>query len=221
VRGRLVRASGSHLVTARPRACRARWRAAAGWALALAACAAPPDGGGGGEDDGPPVRADSPEPPRAASYVSAPLERELAHAAQVVETRGYAAKGPPWRGFLVQQSPSTRALRLRSGQCIVVAAAASPAVRELDLRVFDADGGEVGQDALAGRSSALRFCPSQSGTYYLVARATAGNGLFTSRRFVGPSGLEIRVDDIFPPLEPLRGDEAARSAGDPPVVGRP
>jgi len=193
---------------------------AAGLAMTLApGCEAE---GAGARTGAAPVAEPAPRAPAAAAaYRSPALERDVARAAAVVETRGYASVGSPWRGFLVQQAPATRPLRLQPGTCTVAIAASSEAVRELDLRVYDADGGEVGQDTLVGRDAALRFCPSQSGTYYLVARATAGNGLFVSRRFQGPAGLDVRIDDLFRPGERLGEEGEARTAGGEPPVARP
>lgn len=162
-----------------------------------------------------PLPAAEPEAPRAASYRSPPLEATLGDAGESLETRGYAAKGETWRGFLVQQDAVVRELPLRSGACTVLLGTASPGLRELDLHVFDADGAEVAGDDLTGPHAALRYCPTQSGTYYLVARSRTGNGLFAARRFAGPTGLVVRVDDLFPEDKPLRTEECATRA--PPV----
>jgi hypothetical protein len=131
-------------------------------------------------------------------------------ASELVRTRGFAASGPEWRGFLVEHGSDTREESMRPGTCSVVLGAASRSMRELDLRVFDSDGGEVAQDATSGALAALRFCPSQSGTYYVAVHASAGSGLFEVRSFRGPTGLEIRIDDVFrevPPAEPREEPE--------------
>src|SRR5690606_29977201 len=123
------------------------------------------------------------------------------------QTRGFAPTGEDWRGFLVQHASDVRELPMRSGTCYVGLAAASSAVRELSLRVFDSDGGEVMSEDVRGPAASLLFCPSQSGTYYLAVSASAGNGLFEVRAFRGPTGLDIRIDDVFREVAPVEPDE--------------
>lgn len=165
--------------------------------LALAGC------GPGGEA---PAEVE-PEPPRAEEYRSARVEEAVEAASEVVQTRGFATMDDAWRGFLVEQAAEVRERAMRSGTCYVVLAAGSAALRELNVRVFDSDGGEVVQDATDGPHAALRFCPAQSGVYYVSVRAAAGSGLIEVRTFRGPTGLDIRVDDLFrevAPVEPPR-----------------
>ncbi|GAB5548536.1 MAG: hypothetical protein RLO52_31215 [Sandaracinaceae bacterium] len=135
--------------------------------------------------------------PRAADYRSPRVQQAMESASDVVQTRGFSALGEPWRGFLVDQAADVREQPMRAGTCYLVLGAGSSALRELNLRVFDSDGGEVVQDAMDGASAALRFCPSQSGTYFVAVRAAAGSGLFEVRIFRGPTGLEVRMDDLF------------------------
>ena len=149
------------------------------------------------------------EAPRAASeFRSSRVGAAIDAASALVRTRGFAAVESDWRGFLVEHSSDVRSVPMRSGTCYVAIAAASDGVRDLSLRVFDSDGGEVMSDGATGPLAALRFCPSQSGPYYVAAVASAGSGLFEVRTFRGPTGLEIRMDDVFrevaPPPEPER-----------------
>lgn len=156
-------------------------------ALALASC-----------DETPNAEApDGPAPIRAGEYRSPRVERAIEAASDVVRTRGFAELGEPWRGFLVDHAADVEERAMRTGTCYLVLAAASSAMRELNLRVFDSDGGEVMQDTTTGSMAALRYCPAQSGTYYVTIHASSGSGLFEARFFRGPTGLEIRVDDLF------------------------
>lgn len=170
--------------------------------LSLASCDPPPG-------DPPPA----PDAPRAATeFRSSRVQGAIEAASALVRTRGFAAMESDWRGFLVEHSSDVREVPMRSGTCYVGLAAASGGVRDLNLRVFDSDGGEVVSDGATGPLAALRFCPSQSGTYYVAVVASSGSGLFEVRTFRGPTGLEIRMDDVFrevvPPVEP--GDEGRR-----------
>lgn len=146
-------------------------------------------------------------PPRAAEFRSPSVARAVDAASEVVQTRGFAAQSDDARGFLVEHATEARETPMRSGTCYVAVAAGSSAMRELDLRIYDADGVEVASDTNDGARAALLFCPTQTGTYYLTTRASAGSGLYQLRTFRGPTGLDIRTDDLFreaPPAEPPR-----------------
>lgn len=147
------------------------------------------------------------EPPRAAEFRSPRLDATLESAARVVRTRGFAAEGPVWRAFLVEQGSDVRSIGMRTGSCYVVLAVGSSAMRELDLRVFDADGAEVARETEQGPVAALRFCPAQSGTYYAASRSAAGSGLYAASAFRGPTGLAFRVEDVLRAIAPAAPSE--------------
>lgn len=143
---------------------------------------------------------ESPDPTparRAAAFRSERVEEALDRASDVVRTRGFAPEGDERRAFLVRHDTDVSETSMRAGTCYVVVASGSAALRELDVRIYDSDGGEVAQDTLVGGSAALQYCPPQAGSYFVAVRATAGSGLFAMRRFSGPTGLEIRLDDLF------------------------
>ncbi|MFW5925501.1 MAG: hypothetical protein ACOCV4_04995 [Myxococcota bacterium] len=145
---------------------------------------------------------------RAEQFRSSPVDRALEAAAEVVRTRGFAKEGDDERGFVVHRETEVMELPMKSGTCYVVLAVGSSALRELDLRVFDSDGGEVARDAHQGSRAAVHHCPPQSGLHYLGVRAVKGNGLYAVRRFRGPTGLDVRVDDLFPePVAPAEETE--------------
>lgn len=153
--------------------------------------------------DDPPVEAEVVPEPRAAAYRSPPVEEAMELAAELVQTRGFRPNGEVRRGFLVEQSADTTERPMRTGSCDVILAAGSAAIRELDVTVYASDGSAVAADDIDGPSAALVYCPSQTGTYYLAVRATAGSGLFALRTFRGPTGLEVPIDDLFGPPAPV------------------
>lgn len=145
----------------------------------------------------------TPPPRRAEQFRSPPVDRALEAAAEIVRTRGFAKEGEDERGFVVHRETEVMELPLKSGTCYVVVAVGSSALRELNLRVFDSDGGEVARDRQTGSRAAVHHCPPQSGLHYLGVRAAKGNGLYAVRRFRGPTGLDVRVDGLFPePVAP-------------------
>lgn len=150
-------------------------------ALATTAC-----GGEPAAEAEPPVR-------RAAEYRSERLEVALEAASEVVRARGFHDdEGAALRGFLVDRGSATDAESLRSGNCYVIVAVASSAVRSLEVALYDSDGAAV---ARSGLTPALHYCPPTSGTYFVAARAT-GSGLFALRVFEGPTGIDVRLDDL-------------------------
>lgn len=134
---------------------------------------------------------------RADDFRSERVSRGLDTAENLLRTRGFAPEGEEWRGFLIDQGSEVTEASLRGGGCYVVVTAGSASLRELDLRLFDGDGSEVAHDAHTGAGAALHYCPPHGGTRYVAALATAGTGLFGVRRYVGPSGLDVRIDDLF------------------------
>lgn len=144
------------------------------------------------------------EPVRAADFRSEMLSAVIEKADAALGTRGYSPATDTWRGFLVDRDAAVNDASMQAGTCYVVVGISSTALRELELRVFDSDGGEVARDQRTGRGAALHYCPPQSGTYYTAVRAAAGNGLFAVRRYRGPTGLDIRLDDLFGEPEPER-----------------
>ncbi len=154
------------------------------------------------------VSADEPsEQPRpAAEFRSEHVRTILGAAEQTVQTRGFSGDGDEWRGFLVEQGSAADEAQLRADTCYVIVAAGSEALRELDLRLYDSDGTEVARDTQNGPGAALHYCPPHAGTHYTAALATAGTGLFAVRRYAGPTGLDIRLDDLFrEPPAPAEG----------------
>jgi hypothetical protein len=143
------------------------------------------------------------EAPRAAELRSAVVREAIDGATRALRTRGYSPAGEERRGFVVERASLVDELPMQSGTCYVALGAASAALTRLELALHDSDGAPVaGDDVPSGARAALRFCPPHSGTYYLAARAAAGNGIVALRVFEGPSGLDVRVDDLFGPPEP-------------------
>lgn len=142
--------------------------------------------------------------PRADAFVSSQVAASLGQLERAATTRGFTRDGVEHRGFLVERGPLVHEASLRSGSCYVFVAAASQAVRELELTLYHGDGTEVGGDDANGRLAVFHHCPAQSGVFYVGVQATAGNGLYGLRTFRGPNGLDVRAEDIVRAAEPAR-----------------
>jgi hypothetical protein len=157
------------------------------------------------------VEADEPEDVRRAEeFVSEEVRAVLDAADRAVETRGFSRSGDEWRGFLVEHETLVHEAPLRAGSCTIVVGVGSRALVELDLRLYDSDGSAVAEDATRGNGSALRYCPPHTGMHYLAVLATAGDGLYAARRFDGPTGLDVPVDDLFEGARPEGRETAER-----------
>jgi hypothetical protein len=140
--------------------------------------------------------------PRADQFRSPVVDRSLDGASEVVRTRGFSQEGEDRRTFLVHRSTDVSESLLSADECYVVVAVGSAALRQLELRLFDGEGREVARPSPGGPSAALHHCAPQPGTHYLSVRAAAGSGLVAVRWFRGPTGLEVRLDDLFAPPAP-------------------
>ncbi|MEM9189179.1 MAG: hypothetical protein AAGF12_08390 [Myxococcota bacterium] len=132
----------------------------------------------------------------AEEFRSPRIEDALDQIAEKVQTRGFLSVEDHWRGFVVENTSSVHSVSLDEDQCYVIVANGSEELAELDLRIFAADGTELAADVEGGRGAALHYCPPHPGTHYLSVRATEGNGLFSVRRYQGPAGIDIRLDDL-------------------------
>jgi hypothetical protein len=143
--------------------------------------------------------APSPPPRLANQFRSDEVDRVLSGPDTIVATRGFSQDGTVFRGFLVDHGSLVDEAELAARRCYVVVAGATAGVGELHLHLYGSDGSEVAADRHVGRLAAIGYCPPHPGTYYLTARATEGAGLFAVRRYAGPAGLDVRVDDLFGP----------------------
>jgi hypothetical protein len=116
--------------------------------------------------------------------------------AAAIEGRGFARAGEPLRSFLVERNAMVRSIAFPSGRCQVFVALGSSALTEIELAVFESGGTEMAA-ARGQTSEALRYCPTLPGVHYVAVQARAGDGLIVARRFEGPNGIEIELDDLF------------------------
>jgi hypothetical protein len=129
--------------------------------------------------------------------VSPVLEARMTSAAAEIEERGFARAGAPFRAFLVERNSMVQSVALPSGRCQVFVALGSTALQAIELGVFESGGTEVAS-ARGTTSAALRYCPTLPGVHYVAIQARSGDGLIVARRFEGPNGIEIQLDELFP-----------------------
>ena len=137
-------------------------------------------------------------PRSARDFYSVPLESALDRVAGRLVTRGFTPEGERHRGFLVEGTSSSAPLSMRSGECSILVLETSGALGELVLRVHGPDGGELARNAGRGGHAALRYCPPNTGTYYVTYTARRGSGLYCAAAFRGPNGIEMDLAGLFP-----------------------
>ncbi len=134
---------------------------------------------------------------RAVEFFSAKVNQRLERLNKALRTRGFTELNEPWRGFLVEQVPSVRELRLKARRCYVVAAVTSDGVQTVQIWLMDSEGADAMHGVSAHRGAGLRYCPTQSGTFYVVTRSSVGHGLVAEQVFFGPTGLEVDLAALF------------------------
>ena len=143
-------------------------------------------------------RAQGHEPQAAAGeFRSEDVDRSLAAADVVMRTRGYTPEWDVRRGFLVERDSEVIEISLAVDACYVATAAGSAAMDNIDLRIFSSGGSEAARDTTTGAQTAAAYCPPHPGVHYLAVQAESGTGLFGVQLFRGPSGLDMRLDDVF------------------------
>lgn len=142
---------------------------------------------------------ESEAPPRsAAEFLSPSLEGALDRVAERLSTRGFRPRGDRARGFLVEGGAASTSLPLQAGECTIVVVETSEALQEVVLRVHGADGAELSRNTGDDNHGALRYCPPNAGTYYVVSAARRGSGLYSLATFRGPNGIDMDLDSLFP-----------------------
>jgi hypothetical protein len=148
-------------------------------------------------------------PAAAGAFRSVAVETAARAAVRVLRTRGYEELGDPHRGFLVEGATLTLEAALRSDSCYVALLTSSEALIAATLTLHDSEGTAVARSGgVPAGDVALRLCPTHSGTYYLGVRADAGSGLVRVDLLSGPTGLDVRLDDLFGPSRASRLDGA-------------
>ena len=147
------------------------------------------------------------------------LEPRFVSIHNTLSAMGMAQTGPINEGSLPEGADARVVMRLDGGGCYTFVALGTTQVRDLDLRVLDETGEEIGRDATSDRQAAAQACPETSGEYQIVVHMASGQGGYTMSGWSGGSrGAVVVTGGQSPATGGGRG-----SCGDPlPLeVGRP
>jgi len=136
-------------------------------------------------------------------------EQSLAAAARDLEGLGYQRAREDLSGSLAQGRAEVRDVDLAAGACYVIVAAGDGGVRDLDLRLVDRAGAELGRDTATDPRALLRTCPASSGTFRLEVRMFDGMGRWAARLLSLPSLAEA-PGSVSPGLRQRWAEVAAR-----------
>ncbi len=89
---------------------------------------------------------------------------------------GYAQTAAISEGSLGEGDEVRFDVELRGGTCTTFVALASGGMRDVELRIVDAQENEIGRDVTHDRQAAAQACAPRAGTYTVVLRAAEGSG---------------------------------------------
>ncbi|MFO0561410.1 MAG: hypothetical protein U0269_25555 [Polyangiales bacterium] len=137
-------------------------------------------------------------PPTVTSRANAPV----ANAADPIEpapllaqrveaiVRGAAPSGARFTryvaaGFLTERQSVTHAIDVPRGTCVSIVAYASPAITDLDARVYDGDGELLVEDVEPDAHPTVQLCGDEARRVFHVAQAFEGEGAYAIAMFTG------------------------------------
>jgi len=137
------------------------------------------------------------------------LGARMARLATALAPRGFEAR-IRGRGFLAERDARTRRLTLPAGECFAIVAVTSPTVRDLDLAVYDPDGGFVAEDVQPDAHPAVQLCSGETPREVVLHLAAyAGAGPFLYVAFAAPREALPAVAEV------LGGRPGVERPGDP------
>ncbi len=140
---------------------------------------------------------------------TAPPARAMLELSRTLAGLQFSPTGQEGRSFIVKGGTLSIPLETAAGRCYVFASTSSRDLADLDSYLFQASGAEVDQDRRRDNHPTIRYCPTETGTMYLVFEDYDGTGLFYWAVFSGPGDAQVSVADLFPDVgtEPANPDQ--------------
>ncbi|MFI5298402.1 MAG: hypothetical protein ACHREM_09910 [Polyangiales bacterium] len=139
------------------------------------------------------------------------LVARMASAKSMAEFSGFSASGPPSTGTIASGGDAKVPLQLKSG-CYQIFVFPGDGLGALDLTLADPSGTPVGTVLKQDGFSALKYCPTISGSYTLTAKSPSGSGSFIAQTYTSsdksptPDGSsEVAPGDCGPDGEGCAG----------------
>ena len=104
------------------------------------------------------------------------LEPRFVALHNAMQAMGMSRLGAISEGSLPEGAEARLEVELAAGQCYTFVALGDDRVEDVDLRVVNESGDEVGRDTTYDRHAAAQVCPEESGSHQVVVRMANGSG---------------------------------------------
>ncbi|MDP3279402.1 MAG: hypothetical protein Q8Q09_29700 [Deltaproteobacteria bacterium] len=154
---------------------------------------------------------DSPAPPRASpEFASLPesLRTRMDQVLRAFSLQGARVVDAPRGFFLAPEGSAVLPVQIQRGQCFALVALGSEGIRRLELRVHDAVGINLGQDAADHNHPYVRLCTREGAQLNVVLRASEGAGTVALALLAQPP-------TATPDLAVILGDGGSQSLAGP------
>lgn len=129
------------------------------------------------------------------------LNRRASTLRRRMESRGYGAPVAQTRVFVVEGEGAALPVDVPTGRCATFVALAGGDLHQLDVSLFDGEGGPVAEDRAEGEGGLAHVCPpadaAASSPYYLVLRGRRGTGAVQLMAFVSAPEVGDGFQDLF------------------------
>ena len=113
------------------------------------------------------------------------LEPRFVTVHNTLSAMGLSQTGPIHEGSLPEGSEARFPFELRGGECYTFVALGGSGVANVDVRVLDAQGEEVGRDTTVDRQAAAQACPDSNGEHHVVVSMAEGDGTYAVTSWSG------------------------------------
>lgn len=113
------------------------------------------------------------------------LEPRFVAVHNTMAAMGFAQTGSINEGSLPEGADARITQHLEAGQCYTYVGLGSSGVEDIDVRVLDDAGTEIGRDGTRDRQAAAQACPDATGDYQVVVHMQDGSGEYTVTAWSG------------------------------------
>lgn len=117
--------------------------------------------------------------------VESQLEPRFVAVHNAMAAMGLAQTGSINEGSLPEAANAPITQHLEAGQCYTYVALGGSGVDDIDIRILDDSGTEIGRDGTRDRQAAAQACPDTTGDYQVIVEMREGDGEYTVTAWSG------------------------------------